>query len=199
MKAEEGDNDGSSGRLAGFTLRGETCVACLGTVAAWKRALRWPCFDGSNVLNINCTLERVNQAPVGNALRCPIEACGIQQSRYHVLLHVALVDPDMRGRVIDMVLYREGRPVNDASATLSVGGPSWTVYSLGIGEPLHQYSVADFLTKTGKMKDNEDFFHVRVLKRNSHQRRKEGIPNTMYDIHACTYGNILPSLLFKQA
>ena len=41
----------------------------------------------------------------------------------------------------------EGLTVNDASVTPHDGGSSWTVDSLGIGEPLDQYSLTYFVTE----------------------------------------------------
>ena len=110
----------------------------------WKigLALAVPC--SWNVLNTRCTLDRAKRAPVESTHHHPVDACGAQQS-YHIdLIDIALADWDVRGKVLDM----EGLTVNDASVTPHDGGSSWTLDSLGIGEPLDQYSVTYFLTET---------------------------------------------------
>ena len=43
--------------------------------------------------------------------------------------------------------------MSDASVTLHDGGSSWSVDSLGIGEPLDQYCVTYFLTEIKCIKE----------------------------------------------
>ena len=58
-------------------------------------------------------LHRVERAPVGNPLRCPVESCGAWHSRDFVLIDVTRADLGVWGRVL--VLGEP--PVRDASAT----------------------------------------------------------------------------------
>ena len=62
-----------------------------------------------------------------------------------VVTSISSISPwprDVRSTVLDL----EGLIVNDASVTPHDGGSSWTVGSLGIGEPLDQYSMIYSLT-----------------------------------------------------
>ena len=132
--------DGSFNRPAGVALRWKTCAGCPGTVAAGDRASRLPCPGGRHVFHTRCAPDRVERAPVGNPLRCPVEACGAWPSKGLVLIDVGRTDSDVWDRVQDL----GSPPVDDASVTPPDGFPPWTADSRDIRESLNQYSVADF-------------------------------------------------------
>ena len=86
------------------------------------RASRLPYPGGGHVLHTQCALDRVKRTLVGNPLRLPAKAGSARHSGDLDLIDVTSCDPDVWGRVLDLV----DSPASDASVSppggFSTGG-----------------------------------------------------------------------------